>query len=538
MQNLLTLWMALSRGQRIAVAAATLGVFLAVLALTQVSANRSMALLYSGLDPAAAGEVVAALDQRGVPYRIEGEAIHVAADQRDSLRMALAAEGLPAQGTAGYELLDGLSGFGTTAQMFDAAFWRAREGELARTILATPSVRAVRVHIGAAPSAPFRNGPAPGAAVTVTAASPLSEDKARAIRHLVAAAVPGLAPEDVAVIDSTRGLIGPGSEGPDTSDRAEEIRRNVERLLAARVGPGRAVVEVSVELVTESESITERRFDPQGRVAISSETEEKTGSSTEPGGQVTVASNLPEGDAAEGAAGQSRNSETRERVNYEVSETQREILRAPGAVRRLSVAVLVDGVETAGADGTVALQPRDAAELADLRELVASAVGHDEARGDVLTIKSLPFRAAPDEGTVVEAGLMPWLGDLDATTLVQSAILAVVALVLGLFVLRPLLLAQRGQTAALPAPAATLALPPVAAGGLSAEGVGLPGAAPTGAALTGTIEPGPGLGDRAGTDDGLTDETPAERLRRLIELRQAESLEILRGWMEQDEARS
>ena len=109
-------------------------------------------------------------------------------------------------------------------------------------------------------------------------------------------------------------------------------------------GPGKAVVEVSVDLVSDREAITERKFDPQGRVAISSETEERSGSSTEPGGEVTVASNLPEGDAAGGGQGKSESTETKERVNYEVSETQREILRSPGAVRRMTVAVMVDGV--------------------------------------------------------------------------------------------------------------------------------------------------------------------------------------------------
>ena len=128
--------------------------------------------------------------------------------QRDSLRMTLAAEGLPANSGAGYELLDGLSGFGTTAQMFDAAYWRAKEGELARTIRANPQIKSARVHIAQAPEMPFQANVPPKASVTVTTAGGgLSTAQARAIRHLVAAAVPGLLPEAVAVIDSVGGLI-------------------------------------------------------------------------------------------------------------------------------------------------------------------------------------------------------------------------------------------------------------------------------------------------------------------------------------------
>ncbi|MBU2359152.1 MAG: flagellar M-ring protein FliF, partial [Alphaproteobacteria bacterium] len=104
--------------------------FLAVLLVARSASQRDLTLLFGGLDPAAAGEVITALDQRGAIYEVRGGAIYVESNQRDLLRMSLAGEGLPAIGAQGYELLDGLSGFGTTSQMFDATYWRAREGEL------------------------------------------------------------------------------------------------------------------------------------------------------------------------------------------------------------------------------------------------------------------------------------------------------------------------------------------------------------------------------------------------------------------------
>lgn len=530
MQNLLAIWSSLNLRRRVVLIGATLAMFAAILGLGSLAGRSDMVLLYAGLEPAAAGEVVAALDQRGVPYEISGDSIFVDATQRDSLRMALAGEGLPTAGGAGYELLDNLSGFGTTSQMFDAAYWRAKEGELARTLLAMPEIKAARVHIASAPSRSFQTDVQASASVTLTTTGgTLSEAQARAIRHLVASAVSGLHPDAVQIIDTVSGLIGGGDDdslsGKDATDRAAMIKGNVERLLSARVGPGRAVVEVAVDLVSDREQITERTFDPQGRVAISSETEESTGSSTEPGGDVTVASNLPQGDAASGAQGKSENALTKERVNYEVSETQREILRGPGTVKRMTVAVMVDGVVTIAADGTRSWAPRPDDELATLRELVASAVGLDEARGDVLTLKTLEFQVPPlAEGTEAGTGLLAQMGPVDILSYVQTAVLAVVALVLGLFVLRPILTSAATRPA-LAAPSPPLALPPMAGFGSAA----LDGEVEPAFDIPGLTRDGPVTSGEAGEDD------PASRLRRLIAQRQTESIEILRNWMEHEE---
>jgi flagellar M-ring protein FliF len=412
----------------------------------------------------------------------------------------------------------------------NAAYWRAKEGELARTLLAMPQIKAARVHLASAPTRAFQQDATATASVTLTTTGgTLSEAQAQAIRHLVASAVSGMTPDAVQIIDTVAGLIGDQDDGAlsgaDATDRSALIKGSVERLLAARVGPGKAVVEVSVDLIQDRESITERTFDPQGRVAISSESEEKTGSATEPGGEVTVASNLPEGDAANGAQGQSQSSETRERVNYEVSETQREILRSPGGIKRMTVAVMVDGVATVAADGTRSWAPRPDEELAALRELVASAVGLDETRGDVLTLKSLEFQEvlAPDSG-LVSAGILPEMASLDIMTLIQTAVLALVALVLGLFVIRPILTSGLRPALAVPEPA--LALPPAA-------GYGSP-------ALEGEVDGG-FVYDAYGSgtaSEGTSEDDPATRLRRLIEKRQTESIEILRGWMEHEEERA
>lgn len=525
MEQLIQVWSGLDARRRVTVVASTLGMFAAVLFLTQLATRPHMALLYAGLDPAAAGEVVAALEARGATVEVRGTAIYVESSTRDGLRLALAGEGLPQNGAEGYELLDGLTGFGTTAQMFDTAYWRAKEGELARTIMSNRAVRSARVHISNPTSDPFRQGRIGAASVTVTTAgTPLTSAQATAIRYMIASAVAGLAPEKVSVIDSEYGLVADsGSPAlPGGADgRAEALRESVTRLLEARVGTGKAIVEVAIDTVSEREEITERRFDPDGRVPISSDSEQTTNRSANTGNSgVTVASNLPEGNAG-GAASSSENNEsrTREVINYEVSETQRAVLREPGALRRLSVAVLVDGVESVAADGTVTRIPRSAEELADLRLLVASAVGLDESRGDQLTIRSMEFQPLPAPGDALPIPLLDRLG-LDMMALAQVGILGLVSLILGLFVVRPILLSK-------PSAAAPQLAPPVPSIEIDEGFGGLP--------LDGEVS---GPGDFGG-DLGFPDfeplpeigNSPAQRLRQLVEDRQDETVEVLSQWI-------
>jgi len=545
LQQILSVWSNLDPKRRVIVIGATVLMFAAILGLSRMVTKPSMALLYSGLESSAAGEVVQSLEAQGVAYEIRGGAIFVPTSARDELRMTLASEGLPSNSTSGYELLDSLSGFGTTSQMFDAAYWRAKEGEIARTIVSSPQIRSARVLIANPSSQPFKRQIAASASVTViTTSGALSTDQAKAFRYLVASAVSGLAPEDVSVIDGRSGVVVSGDDAAagtsSSTDRADELRQNVQRLLEARVGVGKAVVEVSLETVTDQESIFEHRFDPEGRVAISSETEERSNSSQDSGnGSVTVASNLPTGAGAAGGDSSSNNSETRERVNYEVSETRREVQRGPGAIKRLTVAVLVDGIRTIDPNTEESVwTARSEDELASLSALVSSAIGLDEARGDQITIKTMEFEPLLIAGTEAQSSLISGI-NIDLMSVIQLAVLAVVSLVLGLFVLRPIL--SKPATTALPAPAESAA----ERSGMDNMPATIPmpemsrSSAP---ALNGEIDGGfelPTLGvvsdfDFGDEDFGISND-PVKRLKRLIEDRQDETVEILRGWMEDTE---
>jgi flagellar M-ring protein FliF len=414
--------------------------------------------------------------------------------------------------------------------MFDAAYWRAKEGELARTIATSPQIQAARVHLANAGSNPFQRDLKPTASVSVTGSGSLSAGQVRALKFLVASAVAGLRPEDVAIIDSSGELLAgddrqQGASGAD--DRADLLRDRVQRLLEARVGFGNAVVEVSVDTVTERESIRERRFDPDSRVAISTDTEERSGTSENTAKDVTVASNLPDGDGAGSDNSSSQSSETRERVNYEVSETEREIIRAPGAVKRLSVAVLVNGATTLNDEGEAVIEPRADEELSALRDLVASAVGFDEDRGDIITIKSMLFEEIVPEGTVSSGSWTDGL-TLDPMALIQMGILALVAIVLGLFVVRPVLRGASNGSVALPAPAqaATATTQNEAlTGEISDDDFSLPDLPVISDFDTGGL---PGFDDTESSD-------PVARLQSLIGERRDETVEILRGWLEDRE---
>lgn len=542
MQQLLNVWMNLDIRRQITVVVATVAMFLAILMMSRLATAPSMTLLYAGMESGAAGEVIRSLEQRGVTFEVRGGSIFVDSKDRDQLRMTLASEGLPANSTRGYELLDNLTGFGTTSQMFDAAYWRAKEGELARTIVSSPHIAQARVHIASSGSNPFQRNVSPTASVAVTPnGAGLSAQHAKAIRFLIASAVAGLSPDDVAVIDANGALIGTTEESAPTAgadDKAALLRERVERLLAARVGAGNSVVEVSVDTVTETEEIRERRFDPASRVAISTDTEERTSNSNEAGGgEVTVASNLPDGDASGGDTASSQNSETRERVNYEVSETEREVVRAAGAIKRVTVAVLVNNSVTTDSEGRLQTAPRSEEEMQSLKELVASAIGFDEARGDMITIKSMELQSIASNGTEVSASFLNHL-QFDVMSAIQMAILATVILVLGLFVVRPILTRSKMQmdvSPQLPSANTLSATPPLPLPENSAAAE---------ANFPAVLAQGP-MSEVSGSESAAVTENlaapsldPVDRLRAMIGDRQEDTVEILRSWLEENEERA
>ncbi len=536
MNGLLSTLNSLSTGKKIALVGSVLLTVVAMLYIAQLSRQKDLALLYSGLEGRAAGDVITQLDQMGVASEIRGTAVYVDRDQRDRVRMMLAASGLPASGQQGYELLDGLSGFGTTAEMFDAAYWRAKEGELARTLVAAPDIAQARVHIGTPRRQSFTTNRArPTASVTLTgAAGPVSRTNAMSARYLVSLAVPGLDANQVAVIDAANGVVlrpgedGSGGESFADAERALKMKEEVVALLAARVGEGRARVSVNVETTRESETISRRIIDPESRALREARTVEMAETGEGGGASTTVASNLPDGDAAGGDRSSSRD-ENRQTEVFDYTETREEVLRPAGAVKRISVAVLLDEIRTVAGDGTVTFAPRERDEMRKLETLVKSAVGFDEARGDVVTVESISFAEVPQEGTSVSAAdASPSFVQTNMMQLVQMGVLGLVALILGLFVVRPVLMANRQAGAA-------TALENEEDAALSAIDV-----TPQSAAMDDLdIDGGEMASGEMDFSGGMGLEGPAsggsnalELLRDAVDSRGDESADVIRGWLE------
>ncbi len=425
---------------------AVASIVIAMFLLARGATQPPMALLYAGLEPQYAGEIVEQLDRTGVPYKIEGGAIFIPEAQRDQVRFALAREGLPRQSVQGYELLDEVNGFSVTSEMYNAAYWRAKEGELTRTILAIPGISSARVHIGASLRSGFsRSQPPQTASVTLTTAHDFSKSQAEAIQYLVALAVAGLNPDDVAVIDPRKGILaGPNSERLEEAPviaetEAATLERKILRLLEARVGPGNARVSATVDVSRERQIVSAVTFDPQSRVVRNrtvSDTNESNGGGT---GALTVASNLPEG-AGGGQPTSSTSRNSSESVVYEINETRTETEQLPGQIRRVSIAVLLNetalGIDPAAA-GAAAVSE---ALLTDLRELVISGAGLNPERGDTVSVEVMPFQASSAEELVPAPGLVTELVDRYFWSALQALLLGIVVIVLALGVVRPLLM--------------------------------------------------------------------------------------------------
>jgi len=434
----------LSLGRQLALAGAVLGVVLAMTFMVRGAVQEPMALLYSGLEPVNAGEVIEELDKRGVDYEIRGEAIFIPQSQRDSVRYALAREGLPQQSVRGYELLDDVNGFSTTSEMYNANYWRAKEGELTRTILSIPGVQSARVHIGASLRSGFaRSGPPQTASVTLQSAQGITPRQAEAIQYMVALAVSGLKPADVAVIDPQKGMIaGPNvakSEQPSilADTQSNTLEQKILRLLEARVGSGNARVSVSVDVNRERQRVSEVTYDPQSRVIrnrTSNDVSETNGSSA--GGGVTVASNLPQASNGGGRSSSVRNST--ESVVYEMNERRIETEMLPGDVQRISVAVLLNqqalNIDPTAANSTALSQQV----IDDFENLILAAAGLDTQRGDSLTVELMPFQEIEIPEMVEAPSMIETMIERYSWPAAQAGLLGLIVLALAFGVIRPL----------------------------------------------------------------------------------------------------
>jgi flagellar M-ring protein FliF len=430
------------------------------------------ALLYSNLDLREAGEITTALQQAGIKYTSKGDGSTVMVNRDDvgTARMLIAGKGLVTSGSVGYEIFDNQSVLGQTEFQQQLNEQRALQGELSRTIMSMRGITAARVHITMPRREMFTAAAGdPTAAVLVgLGGRDLTPDQVRAIRNLVASSVPNLKPDRVTVADQNNRTLAAGSDdGTFSSASAAETKGNTEAQLQSRikdivegvVGIGAARVQVTADIDQSRSTTQEQKFDPDGQVVRSttangSQSSDTTGQND---GGVTAANNIPGGAPPATTPAGATSAENAETTNYEISNTTTTTTKEPGEVKKLAVAVAVDGKWTPAADGKgePTYAPRTAEEIAQIKSLVAAAAGIDEARGDKIEVINVRF----NHDTGIAGGLegkssLLDFSRTDVMRLIELGILAVVALLLIFFVLRP-----RLKTAGGAAPGAVAAAP-------------------------------------------------------------------------------
>ncbi len=417
-----------------------------------------MALLFSDLTLEDSSQIVKELERRQVRFQLrnDGAQVFVPQEQVARVRLQLAEGGMPRGGGVGYEIFDKGDALSSTSFVQNMNQLRALEGELARTIRGIERVQSARVHLVLPERALFsRERTEPSASIVLRVRGGLEPQQIRAIRHLVASAVRGLSPQRISIVDEGGRLLADGAGdasgmmGSTIDERKagqeRRLREQVESIIASVVGPGRTRVQVSADMDFNRVTQTSDDFDPERRVVRSTQTREEQSSSNEGrDGQVTVGNELP--GANQTAPGQTPSREasrkSEETINYEIARTQRTEVIEGGRVKRISVAVLVDGIYARDPQGNVNYQPRPQEELDRIGALVRSAIGFDQRRGDQVEIVNLRFAEAPQ--LAAPEAPKPWWMIYDFTKddiryAIELLVLLIVSLLVMLFVVRPLL---------------------------------------------------------------------------------------------------
>jgi flagellar M-ring protein FliF len=435
--------------------------------------------LYSGLSERDIGEITAQLDGAGVKYKLDPSSggLLVPSDKKYEVRMQLASSGLPHGTGFGVEDMPNKSTFGQTPFMENALYVRAVETELSRTIGSMQPVESARVHLALPPQSVFlRQKREPSASVMLKLYSGrrLDEGQVQAVVHLVAASVPELSPSHVTVVDQAGTLLTNGSSDETASlsssqfeyrkQLEQEYSRRIEGLLGSIVGAERVRASVSAELDFTVTEQTRESFDPGVQVVRSEQTSEDShrgeGVQGVPGAlsnqppQVAPQTRATAGARGANAAGEAppepqsvSRSATR---NFELDKTVSHTRQAVGAIKRLSIGVLVDNKPAANGKG--AGTPLAEQELASLTELVKKSVGFDEMRGDTISVLNSAFQPA----AAVQAPPAPGFWERPQFwTIARQALGAVLVILLAWFVLRPMMqVLTRPQPIAAAAPAA------------------------------------------------------------------------------------
>lgn len=449
---------AMSMVKKIAMGVAFAVTISVMLLLVELASQSKYEVLFSNLNPEDIGQVTAALEKLHVPYEMQSQtkAVMVPGDRVLETRMKLAKEGLPKFGGVGFEIFDSKS-FGMTEFEQRLNFQRALQGELMRTISQMEEVEDVRVHLVLPEKAVFRQSHEEPSAAVVLRLKPgmkLEESAILGVVHLISSSVPNLSPKKVTVVDGNGQMLTNMEDESVAGDMAvmhkrQDLEKNYERkvksLLEPIVGFGKVQVKVTADLDFTLKETTEEKFDPES-VAVRSEKKSKTketSSTSNAGGAVGANAQ----GSSQSSPGKDRSDQT-EQVEYEVSKQVQKIVAPVGEVKKLSIAVVVDGKYEATAEGE---EPKYVArtteEMKNYEDLVKSAIGFSDTRGDQLKVMNMAFQNL-DQLFAATANSSVWQKMFnDRTTytfyinVLVNLVIAVIAILIALFLVRPVVTA-------------------------------------------------------------------------------------------------
>lgn len=421
-------------------------------------------ILFSGMQPIETSEVVTILQQSNIRYKLDpaSGALLVPSADVQGLRLKLAAAGLPRSSSQGMEMLDEEQGFGTSQFVERARYQRAMEEELARSISEIYNVSSARVHLATPKQSVFvreRKKPTASVVVNLYAGRNLDRGQVSAISHMVSSSVPNMSSKDVTIVDQKGKLLtnGEQEEGVAMSDSQMQYSQKVEQryirriedILSPIVGLGGVRAQVVAEIDFTVTEQTQERYNPDLAAIRSEQIQEDSRigsgvvggvpgalSNQPPGGgvapeQVTADTDLAAGEATSQKSGRSSKSSTR---NFELDRTISHTRLAPGSIRRLSVAVLVNERQTTDAEGKSVSTALTESEMTRINALVMDAIGFSKARGDSLNVVNAPFvvPAAAEPLPALPIWEQAWVWDL-----VKQALGGLLVLFLVFGVIRP-----------------------------------------------------------------------------------------------------
>lgn len=511
-------------------------------------------VLYSGLDPQDVTRMGAALDDAGIAFDVNvgGDAVLVEFGQGAKARMLLAQKGLPRSDTAGYELFDKLGSLGLTTFMQQVTKVRALEGELAKTIRLIDGIKAARVHLALRSEGSFRaaNDQAT-ASVIIRSDSDEGARAASAIRHLVAAAIPGLSPSQVTVMSADGRLLASNDEGVDAAPEkliglersiSEDIEAKIARTILPYVGLDNFRVSVNAKLNSDRRQVSETTFDPNSRVERSTRTIKENGEAqnTSSAQGVTVEQNIPVEQATNPSGDKSSEKKDRkeELTNYEINSRSVSTTSDGYGIDRLSVAVVVNRSVLVQGLGSSPAPDQIDARVAELQKLIVSASGLLEERGDKIAVTAVDFIPLDVGDASSEAGgVLAWLGN-HLGALINAGALVLATLLILLLGLRPALRAIIGGPSAISSISGAPALP-----GMSVDPAGMPigDMSISSAALDNFALPQLGAQESDPLIDSLAREvasSPKDRLVKIVELDPERAVEVLKQWLNEPEGRA